>query len=132
MNVGQHTHTGLFSDTSQDVETIADPRATIRAIRGPVGLIIAGLEDEWDSESNSQRLEPPRMSQGAGFGLDHTRPGEQKECVIPRKSELVMFVHDVSRSSILPRKLAASCAHPAPRPGTSSADVPRSRVPQAS
>ena len=63
----------------QDLQAALDPRPAVRAEARPVGLVVAGLEDEGDAELAGDVLEPRRHLPRVARALDDARPGDQEE-----------------------------------------------------
>ena len=82
MDIGQHRQAGILRQTSQNARSLNQPGAAIALDTGAVGLVVAGLEDEWNAEIRRDALngfgEPAQMA----FGLDDARTGDQEELAL--------------------------------------------------
>ena len=79
MHIRQNRNLQLVLNFLQNAQAFLQSRAAKAANRSAIGLVVAGLEDERETERLGHALDNLGHANGVLFALDHARPGNQKK-----------------------------------------------------
>jgi hypothetical protein len=79
MDIGENGQTGAVADGPKDAATVNQPRAAKALDRGAVRLVVARLEDVWDTEVGGDALNGIGHRAGVLLRLDDTGAADEKK-----------------------------------------------------
>ena len=97
VNIGEHRQSGVFGDADEDARPLLEAGAAKALYAGAIGLVVAGFEDEGNTEIGSGALDGLGHFARVGLGLDDAGSGDEEErpaptCTGPISKELLTNV----------------------------------------